>query len=106
MNHEDIFTKMKEQLQEKFPEIETHLTFGHASLKIDGKVFTNLVEGGAVFKLAGPDKEEALLIKGSHIFDPMKTGRGMGNWVVIPDKFSDQWYDWAMKSITHVREPK
>jgi len=75
-------------------------TFGHQSYAIGKKPFCFLHDDDvAVFKLTGKLNQEAIKIKGAKYFDPMGTGKGMGNWVVLDFKNKAHWEFYAREAF-------
>ena len=64
------------------PAVAAGKLFGHACLKIGGKVFACEHEGDLLIKLP-PERLDELKAAGASDFTPM--GRKMGGWVKVPE---------------------
>jgi hypothetical protein len=65
---------------------------GMPAIKSGGKMIGGLWEGEMVFKL--PDvaqREAALALAGTRLFDPGKRGAPMKEWVTVPSKHAAAW---------------
>lgn len=82
----ELFTTIGEELSKK-KKVEASQMFGKPCLKINGKAFACFFQNEIVFKLGGKDHEEALKLKGAHLFDPSGKKRPMKEWVQIPFKY-------------------
>ena len=86
------------------PQVVTGKLFGHACLKIGGKVFACEHEGDLLIKLPA-DRLEELKAGGARDFMPM--GRKMGGWVKVAEPDSDPvaaWTDLAEEAKAFVSE--
>lgn len=104
----EIYTKIGTGLNKKNKEVSLSQMFGMPTLKTNGKAFCGLFNEDMVFKLQGEDHAKALAIKGAQPFDP-GMGRPMKEWVVVPNKFSDQWKslaEAAMKYVDAIKQRK
>ena len=73
------------------PAVVTGKLFGHACLKIGGKVFACEHEGELLLKLP-PERIDALKAAGAHDFEPM--GRKMNGWVKWPPAGEEPVAEW------------
>jgi hypothetical protein len=88
-----VVTELKNEL-----DIVGASMFGMPSVKRrDGKAFAGLFGDDMVFKLAGDAHEEALVLDGAHLFEPM-SGRPMKAWVQVPPTHQTQWVELARKA--------
>ena len=76
--------------------------FGAPTLKIGGKAFASLWQGGVVFKLPVAERERALAMSGAHLFDPGNMGRAMKEWVVVPVEHAREWSELAWAALKYV----
>jgi hypothetical protein len=81
-------------------------TFGTPTLKINGKVFAGLEKNEMIFKLTGEDHAKALKLKGAKLFDPMKNGKAMKEWVQVPAAHSKLWLKFAESALKYVKTKK
>ena len=80
--------------------------FGADCIKApNGKAVCMVWKDDMVFKLAGDDENEAMKIKGAHVFSPME-GRAMGGWIQIPEAHQKLWLGLAKKSMALVSNIK
>ncbi len=79
-------------------------TFGTPTLKINGKVFAGLEESDMIFKLTGDDHAKASKLKGARLFDPMKNGKAMKEWVQVPVAHSKLWLKFAESALKYVKK--
>ena len=80
--------------------------FGADCIKApNGKAVCMVWNDDMVFKLSGDDQQEALKIKGAHVFSPVK-GRSMGGWIQVPAVYQKLWPDFAKKSMALVSQIK
>ena len=78
-------------LQERRPEVVDGAMFGMPVLKVNGKAVAGGYDDGMIFKLEGESHAHALSLSGSHLFDPMRNGRPMKQWVAIPTTHQPEW---------------
>ena len=91
------FDRLVGELRSELDIVGTSM-FGMPSIKRrDGKAFAGLYGEDMVFKLAGEAHASALLLEGSHLFEPM-AGRPMKAWVQVPPSHETQWADLARKA--------
>lgn len=78
---------------------------GHPTLMANQYMFACYIEAGMMFRLkAGSENHaQALALEGSHLFNPMQSGTGMKEWVVVTPAHADQWRDLAKQALTYVR---
>jgi TfoX N-terminal domain len=74
------------------PAVSAGKLFGHACLKIGGKVFVCEHEGDLLTKLP-PERIAELKSQGAHDFEPM--GQKMGGWVKVPEPESEAVRAWT-----------
>jgi len=78
-------------LQARRPEAVDGAMFGMPVLKVDGKAVAGGYDGGMIFKLEGEAHAQALSLTGAHLFDPMRNGRPMKQWVSVPNAHEPEW---------------
>jgi len=74
------------------PAVSTGKLFGHACLKIGGKVFVCEHDGDLLAKLPA-DRIAELKAQGAHDFQP--GGQKMGGWVKVPEPDGDAVREWT-----------
>src|SRR5688500_833758 len=74
------------------PAVSSGKLFGHACLKIGGKVFVCEHEGDLLAKLPH-ERIDALKAEGGRDCEPM--GRKMGGWVKVPEPDGDAVREWT-----------
>lgn len=77
--------------------------FGKPCFKINGKAFICYFENAMVFKLNGDIHSEALLLEGSHLFDPSHKNRPMKEWVQVPYLHKMHWANLSKAAFTNVQ---
>ena len=88
------FDAVVEELRNELDIAETSM-FGMPSIKRrEGKAFAGLYGDDMVFKLKGDAQDKALMLDGSHLFEPMPE-RPMTAWVQVPPTHETQWADLA-----------
>ena len=78
--------------------------FGAPCFKIGRKPFILFYENQIVCKLFDEVKEEAMQLEGWSYFNPMKSGKGMENWVQIPYAHADKWEFYASMAYDFVEK--
>jgi hypothetical protein len=58
--------------------------FGKSCLKLHGKAFMAWHNEACIFKLNGKEREAALILKGTVMWDPSGKGRPMKDWISVP----------------------
>ncbi len=87
------YDELVDDLMARNGDVETAKMMGMPCLKRGGKLVAGFWgEGSAmVFKLPDPtQREAALTLAGSHLFDPVG-GRPMREWVVVPPDHAAEW---------------
>ena len=87
-----------------FKKAEQSQMFGKPCFKINGKAFICFFENEMVFKINGVPHEEALKLKGSHLFDPSGKNRPMKEWVQVSFENKNKWEHFANAAIKYVSE--
>src|ERR1051325_8560162 len=77
--------------------------FGMPTLKVNGKALAGLHGKDMVFKLSGDAHATALMLKGAHLFEPMK-GRPMREWVQVPPVHKSKWEALAKEALKYVKK--
>jgi hypothetical protein len=80
--------------------------FGKPCFKVKGKAFVCFFEDCMVFKLNGDAHKDALILKGSKLFDPSGKGRAMKEWVQVPYTHSKKWKPLAEEAFNYVKKAK
>jgi hypothetical protein len=101
MDAEARYTEIVDDLVAKNDNVQATKMMGMPSVKRAGKLVAGFVpdENAMVFKL--PDaaaREEALKLKGAHMFEPMQ-GRQMKEWVVVPKAHQKEWPQLAERAL-------
>lgn len=68
--------------------VEHKKMFGYPSIFVRGNYFAGLFEESVVIRLPDPPRRELPALAAAAIFDPMGTGKGMKDWVVVPAKIA------------------
>ena len=66
--------------------VERKKMFGYPSAFVRGNYFAGLFEETVVLRLPEPQREELPALANAAVFDPMRTGRGMKDWLVVPEE--------------------
>lgn len=66
------------------PAIEVKKMFGYTACFVNGNFFIGLHEDNIVARLPGALREKFPEMANADAFDPMKNGRGMKDWWLIP----------------------
>jgi len=88
----------------KDPRVRTMKMFGAVCGMVNGNMFAGLFGRSFMVKLNDADQKEALQLDGAEPFDPMGTGRGMGNSVFMPEAVFDEdaeRKDWIRRAFTY-----
>jgi hypothetical protein len=64
--------------------VEPKKMFGYPASFVHGNYFTGLHEQNVVIRLPGPLRDRLPDLADAAVFDPMGTGRGMKDWLVVP----------------------
>ncbi len=78
-------------LQDRRPEVVDGAMFGMPVLKVNGRAVAGGYDGGMIFKLEGEAHAHALSLPGSALFDPMRNGRPMKQWIAVPTAHEPEW---------------
>ncbi len=101
MNAETRYAEIVDDLVAKNDNVRATKMTGMPSVKRAGKLVAGFVpdENAMMFKLPDPTaREEALNLKGAHLFEPMQ-GRQMKEWVVVPKAHEQQWPQLAERAL-------
>jgi hypothetical protein len=95
------YAEIVDDLVARNDDVQATKMMGMPSMKRAGKLVAGFVpdENAMVFKL--PDataREEALKLKGAHLFEPMQ-GRQMKEWVVVPNAHQQKWPQLAERAL-------
>jgi hypothetical protein len=66
--------------------VEQNKMFGYPSAFVRGNYFAGLFEESVVLRLPEPLRGKLPELAHAAVFDPMRTGKGMRDWLVIPAK--------------------
>ena len=100
------YDEVADDLAARNDDVELGQMMGMPAIKRSGKMiggFSN-DEGAMVFKLTDQAaREQALALKGAHLFDPSGGRRApMKEWVIVPAAHADKWADLANQALaTH-----
>jgi hypothetical protein len=84
------------------PDVTSGAMFGMPCAKVAGKAFMGSFDGGVVFKLDEPLREQALALAGSELFDP-SGNRPMREWIVVTAEHEDRWPQLAKAAMDKVQ---
>jgi hypothetical protein len=95
------YAEIVDDLVARNDNVQATKMMGMPSVKRAGKLVAGFVpdEDAMVFKF--PDaavREEALNLKGAHLFEPM-AGRQMKEWVVVPKAHEQEWAKLADRAL-------
>jgi hypothetical protein len=94
------FDEIADDVLARNGDVELTQMMGMPALKRGGKLWVGFWKGEMVFKLTdAKQREEALAIKGAHLFDPGERNRPMKEWVVVPVKHADRWPQLAEQAL-------
>jgi hypothetical protein len=94
MDAAERYAEIVDDLVARNDNVQATKMMGMPSVKRAGKLVAGFVpdEDAMVFKLPDADaREEALKLKGAHLFEPMQ-GRQMKEWVVVPKTHEHEWW--------------
>jgi TfoX/Sxy family transcriptional regulator of competence genes len=86
------------------PRVTTLNMFGGVAALVNGNIFAGLFARSIIAKLSDADQKEAMAIDGSAPFDPMGTGRVMGNTVLMGESVMDEPAElrgWLQRAFDH-----
>lgn len=94
------FDEIADDVLAKNGDVELTQMMGMPALKRGGKLWVGFWKDEMVFKLTDEtEREQALGIKGAHLFDPGERNRPMKEWVVVPQKHADRWPQLAEQAL-------
>ena len=94
------YDAIADELVAEKPEVQLGQMMGMPCIKVGGKMIIGIWNEEMVFKL--PDeavREQALALKGAHLFDPSEKGRAFKEWVQVPAAHMDEWPGLADEAI-------
>jgi hypothetical protein len=104
MDAEARYMDIADDLAARQDDVQLGQMMGMPAIKRSGKMVGGFSrdEGAMVFKLTdAKQREEALALKGSHLFDPSGGRRApMKEWVVVPAAHTAQWAKLADQALT------
>ena len=103
MNARARYDELADDLAAQNDDVTLGQMMGMPAIKRGGKMIGGFSdrEDAMVFKLSNASaREEALALKGSHLFDPSGGKRApMKEWVVVPAAHAKKWPDLAAKAL-------
>src|SRR4051794_22088495 len=93
-----VYNEIGEQLAAKYG-VEQGQMFGKKCLKHRGKAFAAFYQDEMAFKLKGSHHADALAREGARLWDPSGKNKPMKEWVQVPNAFSLDWRDYALKAM-------
>ena len=103
-------TRAREEIADLADELAEYgviagMIFGHRGLKTAARKMFCFEHGdNIVFKLPPAAYDDALALAGASLFAPHPGRPPMGNWVVVPKRYADQWPELARAAFTHVAD--
>ncbi len=100
MDAQERYDEIVDDLVARNDNVTTGKMMGMPCVKRGGKMVAGIWRGAMVFKL--PDatqREAALALEGSHLFDPGERGAPMKEWVVVPEAHATQWPTLAERAL-------
>jgi len=94
------YDAIADELVAENPEVQLGQMMGMPCIKVGGKMIIGIWNEEMVFKL--PDeavREQALALKGAHLFDPSEKGRAFKEWVQVPAAHMSDWPKYADEAI-------
>jgi len=103
MESKEAFEKIIAQLTESHDAIEGKL-FGKTVVKFGKKAGIALYNDDIVFKLAmnSDERDEALSLEGSILWDPSGKGKAMKEWIQVPLIHEDKFESFAIYAANYV----
>jgi hypothetical protein len=95
------YAEIVDDLVARNNDVQATKMMGMPSVKRAGKLVAGFVadEDAMVFKFPdAKDREQALGLKGAHLFEPMQ-GRQMKEWVVVPKAHEREWPKLAEQAL-------
>ena len=80
---EDLVRRFNDALP-KHAAAEPRKMFGYAACFVNGNFFVGLHEQNVAIRLPGGSKEKFAELAKAKAFDPMRTGKGMKDWWLVP----------------------
>jgi hypothetical protein len=104
MDPEARYMEIADDLAARHDDVQLGQMMGMPAIKRSGKMVGGFSrdEGAMVFKLTdAKQRDAALALEGSHLFDPSGGRRApMKEWVVVPTAHAAQWAKLADQSLT------
>ena len=94
------YDAIADELVAENPAVQLGQMMGMPCIKAGGKMIIGIWNEEMVFKL--PDesvREQALALKGAHLFDPSEKGRAFKEWVQVPAAHMSEWPRFADEAI-------
>jgi hypothetical protein len=99
---EEYFIELTNEIQD----VRAGKMFGALCMKTpNGKAGAMFWKDSLIVKLTDQAFKEALSLDGSQLFEPIE-GRLMKEWVQIPFDYKDKWKQFALISVTLVKDIK
>ena|SRR5215218_9982326 len=97
------YDELVDDLLHRHADAERTQMMGMPSVKSNGKLLVGYIasQQAMVFKLADEhERDQALALDGTHLFDPSGEGRPFKEWVVVPPAHADEWPRLAETALT------
>jgi hypothetical protein len=92
MDAQARYDEIVDDLVFRNPDVATAKMMGMPCVKSGGKMVAGFFEGTMVFKLPDvEEREQALALEGTQLFDPGGRGRPMKEWVQVPETHAHDW---------------
>jgi hypothetical protein len=100
MDAQERYDEIVEDLARRYDDVVAAKMMGMPAIKARGKLVGGFFEGAMVFKLPDEDeRDRALGLVGTQLFDPSGRGRPMKEWVQVPFAHVDVWVDLAERAV-------
>src|SRR2546421_12951286 len=100
MDAQERYDEIAGDLVARNADVSLGRMMGMPCIKTRGKMIGGFWEGEMVFKLPDVDeRERALALEGTHLFDPSARDRPMKEWGQGPATHIDRWPDLAERAV-------
>ena len=104
MDPQARYDEICDDLVARDPDVVLGQMMGMPAIKCCGKMIGGFWREHMVFKLTDEgQREAALALEGSALFDPSERGRPMKEWVAVPADHADRWPDLAGQAVSAQR---
>ena len=101
MEPRERYDEIADDLLAQNDDVSLGQMMGMPCIKKSSKMISGFSRGAMVFKLTDASvREQALALKGAHLFDPSGEGRPFREWVVVPATHADRWPGLAQRALT------